>query len=117
MGWTGVVYVLLSVAGAVAGGAGASWVKKRLAEKGKGERFTRGVIRLGHLVYGLGWFCLGVVVVSGLDLENGQGLIFPVGVTFLWMIYAFLAPLIGVRGDLSALRCRAWEDFKRGTLE
>lgn len=92
-------------------------VSKRLIEAGRSERAVRFVVRIGNLFIGLGGFGLGIVVLSGMSMDDGRLLVFPVGASFLWLAYAVLMPLVGVRGQVRAVSGKLWKDFQRGTLQ
>lgn len=92
-------------------------VLRRIVAGGRSERTARALLRAGNLVLGLTGFALGVVIASAVDFNQAQALVFPVGASLMWLGYALLMPLAGVKRGAASVGARLWEDFQRGTLE
>ncbi|WP_160119500.1 hypothetical protein [Kocuria rhizophila] len=90
---------------------------KRIMAGGRSERVARAVLRAGNLLLGLAGFALGVVIASGVDFNDAQAIVFPVGASLMWLGYALLMPLAGVKRGAASAGARLWADFQRGTLE
>lgn len=113
----GVVFGVVSVIVMLSTWWGSPTLLKRVVDGGHSQRTARALLRAGNLVLGLAGFALGVVITSGVDFNDAQAIVFPVGASLLWLAYALLMPLAGVNRGATSAGVRLWEDFKRGTLE
>lgn len=113
----GVAYGVASVLVMLAVWWGSPTVAKQILTRGQSERAARALLRAGHLALGLVGFALGVVIAAGVDFNEARAIVFPVGASLMWLGYALLMPLAGIRRGAVSAGTRLWEDFKRGTLE
>lgn len=113
----GVVFGVVSVIVMLSAWWGSPAVLRRIVDGDRSERTARALLRAGNLVLGLAGFALGVVIASRVDFNNAQVIIFPVGASLMWLVYALLMPLVGTKRGATSAGARLWEDFKRGTLE
>lgn len=112
----GVVFGVVSVIVLLATWWGSPVLLRRLVAGGRSERTARTLLRAGHLLLGLTGFALGVVIASGVNFNDAQAIVFPVGASLMWLGYALLMPLAGIKREAVSAGTRLWEDFKRGTL-
>lgn len=113
----GVVFGVVSVIVMLATWWGSPAFLRRLVAGGRSERTARALLRAGHLVLGLTGFALGVVIVSGVNFNDAQAIVFPVGASLMWLGFALLMPLAGIKRGAASAGARLWADFQRGTLE
>ncbi|WP_162627115.1 hypothetical protein [Kocuria sp. BT304] len=117
MNVVGVVFGVASVVVMLATWWGSPSVLRRLVDAGRSERTARMLLRVGHLLLGLTGFGLGVVIASGVDFNEAQAIVFPVGASLMWLGFALLMPLAGIKRGAVSAGARLWKDFQRGTLE
>lgn len=113
----GMVFGVVSVVVMLATWWGSPAVLRRIVDGGRSERTARALLRAGHLLLGLTGFTLGVVLAAGVDFNDAQAILFPVGASLMWLGYALLMPLAGIKRGAASAGARLWADFQRGTLE
>lgn len=113
----GVVFGVVSVIVMLTAWWGSPAALRRIVAGGRSERGARALLRAGHLLLGLTGFALGVVIASGVDFNQAQAIVLPVGASLMWLGYALLMPLAGIKRGAASVGARLWEDFQRGTLE